>query len=191
MCLTFGFSWIGTTSSPASMQRAFRLFASPSHVHFDGQKPIVVVVKSARSSNNDECPINPEVLLFIDDDVTAAMINFLLFLLLFYSWILSLFSAHFILLCHGENDIAWSKTTWEFFRVHTMLSSLIWAFFHWNFSHELQIERNLISFTVQKFSQAMVSKKNAQKIKKDANMRSWCGIFQQSNFMWWQRNYFT
>lgn len=147
MCLTFGFSWIGTTSSPASMHRAFRLFASPSHVHFDGQKPIVVVVKSARSSNNDECPINPKVLLLIDDDdvTAAAMINFLLLFFasfLFVNFpILSLFSAQF------HFTVSWWK--WHcmvknhmrifYFGFTRFLLLLIWAFF----SHELQIEKKI------------------------------------------------
>lgn len=38
-------------------------------MHFDGQKPIVVVVKSVRSSRSDECPIIPKFLLLIDDDI--------------------------------------------------------------------------------------------------------------------------
>lgn len=55
MCLTFGLSWMGTTSKPASMHLAFRLFASPSQIHFDGQNPFAVDVRSTNSSKSSNC----------------------------------------------------------------------------------------------------------------------------------------
>lgn len=112
MCLTFGLSWIGTTSSPASIHFAFKLFASPSHVHFDGQKPIVVVVKSVRSSRSDERPIIPKFLLLIDDDDIAddpMVAGVPCMCVCVYVLNIYVRYFHFISQYHDENDIAWPE----------------------------------------------------------------------------------